>query len=280
MSSRLTQTATARGPLASLAWLAVLGQVALFGAPLLFVMWLSLQGAPDTPTTISADAWLRVLGSPEARLSIFNSLILAGLSAGLATILAIPLAYLIGIRGKLLGRLALAIVIMVWFFDPGMRILGWMQAFKGMALLDFIPTSMLAGFPAEIVASLHAWLPAATLVLAWGFARTDRTLLGAARECGATSFALLRRILVPLNCRLLAFTVTIVFCGSIGSFLEPRLLGSGDFQQATEWLQRALESETGWPYAAVMLILLLLIAILPMGALLIWGRRTPASDLP
>lgn len=268
MMSGLAPTAAAhdpqRGPLSGLAWLAVLGQASLFGAPLLFVMWLSLQDAPDAPATISANAWLRVLASPEARLSLLNSIVLASLSAALATIFAIPLAYVIGIRGRRLGRLVLGIVIMIWFVDPGMRILGWMQAFKDLALLDIIPAALLAGFPAELIASLHAWLPAAILVIAWGFARTDRQILSTARECGATSFVLLRRILVPLNSRLLAFTAAIVFCGSVGSFLEPRLLGSGDFQQATEWLQRALESETGWPYAAVMLLLILLIAVLPL----------------
>lgn len=266
-------SAPTRGTLAGLGWLAVLGQISLFGAPLLFVTWLSLQGAPEAPATISANAWLRVLGSPEARLSLLNSVILASLSAVLATTLAMPLAYLIGVRGRRLGRLALGIVIMIWFFDPGMRILGWMQAFKDLALFDFIPAALLAGFSAELIAGLHAWLPAAILIVAWGFARTDRQILGTARECGATSFVLLWRILLPLNIHLLAFTAATVFCGSVGSFLEPRLLGSGDFQQATEWLQRALESETGWPYAAVMLLLLLLISVLPLTLVAVLKRR-------
>lgn len=273
MKPRATPAIPLRGPLAGLARLAVSGQIALFGAPLLFVMWLSLQGAPDAPATLSVGAWLRVLGSPEARLAILNSVILASLSALLATLLATPVAYLIGIRGRLPGRLALGVVIMVWFFDPGMRILGWMQAFKDLALFEVVPTAFLAGFPAELVASLHAWLPAAILILAWGFARTDRQIVGMARECGATNFVLLWRILLPLNAYVLAFTAAFVFCGSIGSFLEPRLLGSGDFQQATEWLQRALESETGWPYAAVMLLLILLIAMLPMAVLTIVNRQ-------
>jgi ABC-type spermidine/putrescine transport system permease subunit I len=273
MSADFTTARPSRGPLAGLAWAAVAAQILLFGAPLLLVLWLSMQGAPDADLTLAPTAWLSVLGSPEARMALLNSLLLAGLTVLATLLLATPLAYLIGIRGKFLGRLTLAFVIMMWFFDPGMRILGWMQAFKYLALVDFVPVGLLAGFPSELIASLHAWLPMTILCLAFGFARTDRAILATARECGATTFVLLRRILWPLNRRLVFFTVAIVFCGSIGNFLEPRLLGSGDLQQATEWLQRALESETGWPYAAVMLLQMFGLAILPLLVMLLVRRK-------
>lgn len=262
-----------RGSLLGLAWIAILTQACFFAIPLLLVLWLSLQGAPDQPATVTLTAWLSVLGSVEARAALLNSLLLAALTALVTTLLAAPLAYLIAVRRRFLGRLALAFVIMMWFFDPGLRILGWMQAFKDLALIDFMPMGLLGGFSAELIASIHAWLPLAVLCLAMGFERVDRAVLDAARECGATAFVLLRRMLWPLNRRLAIVILAIVYCGSVGSFLEPRLLGSGDFEQASEWLQRALESETGWPYAAVMLLLMLLLACLPLFVVLPAWRR-------
>jgi ABC-type spermidine/putrescine transport system permease subunit I len=262
-----------QGPLMGLAWIAILAQICFFAAPLLMVLWLSLQGAPDQPTTMTGTAWLRVLGSIEARTALLNSMLLATLSTLITTLLATPLAFLIAIRRRFLGRLALGFIILMWFFDPGMRILGWMQAFKDLALINFIPVDLLAGFSAELIASVHAWLPPAALCLAAGFARVDRSVLDAARECGATAFVLLIDILWPLNRRLAALAAAIVFCGSVGSFLEPRLLGTGDFEQASEWLQRALESEAGWPYAAAMLMLMLLLAGLPLFVVLLAKHR-------
>ncbi len=258
-----------RGPLAGLGWVAITLQIAIFAAPMLLVLWLSLLATPSQPTgpaltDLSLTAWTSLLGSPEAREAVFNSLFLGALTAFATTILAIPIAYLIAIRGRFLGRLVLGFVVIMWFFDPGMRILGWMQTFKDLALVDFMPTTLISGFCGELIASIHAWLPPAIIALAIGFAQIDRALIEAARECGATSFTLLRRLLWPL-CRPAALlTSTIVFCGSIGSFLEPRLLGTGEFQQASEWLQRALESETGWPYAAAMLLLMLICATIPL----------------
>ncbi|WP_374311565.1 ABC transporter permease [Dongia sp.] len=258
-----------RGPLLGLGWAAIALQIVIVAAPLLLVLWLSLlampsQSAGPSLMDLSPTAWTSLLGSPEAREAVLNSLFFGVITALTTTSLAIPIAYLIGIRGRFLGRLALGFVVIMWFFDPGMRILGWMRTFKDLASADFMPTALISGFSGELIASIHAWLPPAIIALAFGFAQIDRALIEAARECGATSFTLLRRLLWPL-CRPAAFlTTAIVFCGSVGSFLEPRLLGTGEFQQASEWLQRALESETGWPYAAAMLLLMLICATIPL----------------
>lgn len=262
-----------RGPLAGLAWTSLLLQALIFGAPLLLVFWLSLLAATEAPGDLSLTAWTSLLASPQAREALLSSILLAALTALGVSLLAAPLAFLIAVRGRFLGRVTLGFVILMWFFDPGMRILGWMQAFKDLALLEILPTSILGGFFAELIASIHAWLPLGILVLALAFRQVDGGLLRAARECGATSFTVLRRILWPLCRRAAAFSTALVFSGAIGSFLEPRLLGTGEFEQASEWLQRALESETGWPYAAAMLILMLAIAALPLVTLMLLHQR-------
>jgi ABC-type spermidine/putrescine transport system permease subunit I len=262
-----------RGPLAGLAWSSLLLQVVIFAAPLALVFWLSLLAATEAPGNLSLTAWTSLLASPQAREAMLSSILLAALTALGATLLAAPLAFLIAVRGRFMGRMTLGFVILMWFFDPGMRILGWMQAFKDLAMLEILPTSILGGFIAELIASIHAWLPLATLVLAVAFRQVDGEILRAARECGANSVTLLHRILWPLCCRAVFFSAALVFSGAIGSFLEPRLLGTGEFEQASEWLQRALESETGWPYAAAMLILMLVIAGLPLVALTLHHQR-------
>jgi putative spermidine/putrescine transport system permease protein len=237
------------------------------------VFWLSLLAAPGGASGLSATAWTSLLASPQAREALFSSITLAVLTALCSTCLSWPLAYLIAVRGRFLGRVLLGFVIMMWFFDPGMRILGWMQAFKDLSLLQMLPASILGGFVAELVASVHAWLPLSTLVLALAFHRVDPHLLRAARECGATSITLLSRVLWPLCRPAVALSAALAFSGAIGSFLEPRLLGTGEFEQASEWLQRALESETGWPYAAAMLLLMLALAATPLVLLVAIERR-------
>jgi putative spermidine/putrescine transport system permease protein len=262
-----------RGPLAGLAWTSLALQIAFFAAPLALVLWLSLLATANESGGLSLTGWTSLFASPQARDALFSSILLAGLTALGTSCLSWPLAFLVAIRGRFLGRVLLGFVILMWFFDPGMRILGWMQAFKDLALLEILPASILSGFTAELIAGIHAWLPLSILVLALAFRRVDPHLLRAARECGATSATLLTRILWPLCRPAAALSAALTFSGAIGSFLEPRLLGTGEFEQATEWLQRALESETGWPYAAAMLILMLAFAAAPLVLLAVLEQR-------
>lgn len=264
-----------RGIFLHVAGVALLFQAVALAIPLAGAGWLSLQAEGDG--TLSLTAWTRLAGSPEARAALLNSLFLAIVTAIAATFLAVPLAYATLRARRWVGRLLLAIILMLCFADPGIRILGWMQAFKDLTASGALPLVLGGGFVAECIAAIHAWLPLATLILLAGFARVDHAILDAARECGATAFTLLGRILLPPNWLVAALAASVTFCGSLGSFLEPRLLGTADDQQASEWLQRALETETGWPYASAMLLLMLVLGVLPfLGLLASRARKVTA----
>lgn len=256
----------------ALAYLGAAAQIGVIGAPLGLVIWMSLQD-PRGEADWSLASWRTILVSQEAGFALAYSVVLGALIAALGTFLAIPFAYLIAVRRGRAGRFALAFLLMSWFLDPGLRILGWMQVIKTTTLFRLMPDAFQGSLAAELVAGIHAWLPAAAILLAIGFARVPAEFLAAARECGASSVGLLRRILWPQSQPWSSLVLAIVFCGATGNFLEPRLLGSGMFEQATEWLQRAMESEVGWPYASTMLILLLLAATLPLLLLVLSARR-------
>lgn len=260
-----------RGMLLHVAGIALLLQTLALAVPLIGAGWLSLQAEGDG--TLSLTAWTRLAGSPEARAALLNSLFLASVTAMGTTCLAVPLAYAALRARRWMGRLLLGIILMFCFADPGIRILGWMQAFKDLTASGALPLVLGGGFIAECIAAIHAWLPLATLILLAGFARVDHAILDAARECGATAFTLLGRILLPPSWLVAGLAASVTFCGSLGSFLEPRLLGTADDQQASEWLQRALETETGWPYASAMLLLMLILSVLPFLGLLVLRSR-------
>ncbi len=273
MSGKAIAGSTEPSLLLSLAWIGIALQLALFLLPLGCALWLSLQASIDMGSPVSLTAWISLAKSSEARAAIFNSLALAAIGAIAVMLLALPLAFTIVRSRRWVSRLLVALLILMWLFDPGIRILGWMQVFKDLAVMEILPVVLVSGFTGELVATIHAWLPLTVLVIAIGFSRVEPAMLDAARECGATAFTLLFRLLLPMSDHFVLGAAAIAFCGAVGSFLEPRLLGTGEFQQISEWLQRALESETGWPYAAAMLLVMLLVSALPLVTIGIWSRR-------
>lgn len=252
-------------------WISTILLAVLIGTPLVLTAVLSLRDPAGQG--INGLAWSTLATSSEAALALGYSIAMGVGIALVSSVCSLPLAYQIGIRGGVVARATLALLLILWLLDPGIRILGWMQILKSGTLMGVIPDYVQGSYIAELAAGVHAWLPMVATFQAIALARTSSTLLAAARECGASPVTIFNRILWPRNRGWFAFSASLVFCGSVGSFLEPRLLGSSLFEQATEWLQRAMEREVGWPYASAMLIALLAVAVMPPILILRRGRK-------
>jgi spermidine/putrescine transport system permease protein len=248
--------------------IAILSLVLLMGVPLALTIWLSLRDPAGHGT--NGLAWLTLFTSREAVLALVYSIAMGAGIAIASVACSLPLAYLVGVRDGVISRAILALLLVLWLLDPGIRILGWMQIIKSGTLAGFFPDYLMGSFIAEFAAGIHSWLPFAAILQGVAFARVPTTVLATARECGASSIEIFRRILWPRYRTWSTLSAGLIFCGATGGFLEPRLLGSSIFEQATEWLQRAMEQEIGWPYASAMLLALLAAAIFP--ALLLLGK--------
>jgi ABC-type spermidine/putrescine transport system permease subunit I len=254
-----------------IAWggVALLLLVLIVGSPIAMTAWQSLRDPAGT--TLNGQAWTTIAISREATYALAYSLVMGAAVAVISTFCSLPVAYLIGIRAGVLSRWLMALVIVLWLLDPGIRILGWMQIIKSGVSVNLLPDAIQGSAASELAARVHGWLPLTILLQALAFGSASKPQLAAAQECGAGAWRIFRSVLWPESRRWVLLAASLVFCGATGGFLEPRLLGSGHFEQATEWLQRAMESEVGWPYASSMLLLLLALSLLP--AILLLNAR-------
>lgn len=263
----MKQRASEQQP-SDIAWggLALLLVILAVGSPIAMTAWLSLRDPAST--ALSGQAWVTIATSREASYALAYSLVMGAAVAAVATLCSLPLAYLIGVRARGLGRWLLALAIVLWLLDPGIRVLGWMQIIKSGVSLDLLPDAIQGSATSEFAARVHGWLPLTIVLQALAFGATPRPQLAAAQECGAGPWSIFQHVLWHASRRWVLLIAGLVFCSATGGFLEPRLLGGGQFEQATEWLQRAMESEIGWPYASTMLLLLLVLSLLPSVLLL------------
>jgi ABC-type spermidine/putrescine transport system permease subunit I len=97
------------------------------------------------------------------------------------------------------------------------------------ALLEHILHRHFAGFSYTLfgIALGELWtnLPFAVLLLASGLQAVPDVLVEAARDAGASFFAILTRIIIPLNVLPTLIVVTFTGIGVLGSFTVPYLLG-------------------------------------------------------
>jgi putative spermidine/putrescine transport system permease protein len=170
------------------------GLVGLFLAlPIIVVAGVSVNAKQDLafpPKGFSLGWYGEIFANPEWRNALFASITLAALSAALALLIALPLAWFLWRRHAPWANVFQLLGIAPFTLPPVITALG---------LLTFWATTGFYGQPATAVIS-HAiffvTLPLVTLSL--GFSSIDRSLVEAAATMGADDRTVFRTVVLPL----------------------------------------------------------------------------------
>lgn len=115
---------------------------------------------------------------------------------------------------------------------------------------------------AIVIGLVHAFVPYMILTCYLSLQAIDDALIEAARTLGASTFTILRRIVVPLAAPGIFAGVVLIFVPVIGSFMEPRILGG----RAGTFLGTVIEDQFtvafNWPRGAALSFILLGIVLL------------------
>jgi len=125
--------------------------------------------------------------------------------------------------------------------------------------------------PAGIVIT-QVWfnIPFAVLMLGAGLDGIDQELVDAAQDVGAGFFAVLWRIVLPLNLVPLLIVVTFTFIGVIGSFTIPFLIGPNAPQMIGVAIQ-AYFSNYNQPQPAVAMAVIIFLIAAVAGVVYVWA---------
>jgi molybdate/tungstate transport system permease protein len=252
----------------------------LSGLLIAFVLLPLVRLAASTPPkSLHAAA-----ASGEVRDAILQSLVDAAITAGIATVLGVPLAYLLARRRLPAPALVQAIV------DLPLAV---PHTVAGIALLFVFGRTGWVGSPAShigvsfygtqwgiIAAMLFVSVPFAVNSARVGFEAIDPSYERAARSLGATPGYAFRHVTLPLGTRGVLTGAVLVFARSISEFGAVVIIA---FYPATApveiynlFLQSGLTKAAG---AAVLLLLVSLAAFLVLRTLALgWGVWTVGRD--
>lgn len=261
----------------------------LFGfAPLGLMLYFSFLS--DTP-----------LGNREVHLTFenygrffargfYSRLMLASLLMGLYTtlgclLLGYPLAYALAktVSGRWQTALFLLIIVPFWS-NTLVRLYAWIIVLgkgglinRALGLLG-LPNdaSLLFTYPAIILGLIHSYLPYMVLTIYVALDRIDDALLDAAASLGARPWRTFLRVILPLSGPGVLGGVILVFIPTIGSFVEPRLLGGPAGTMLGTVIEDQFVQVFNWPLGAALsfILLLIVVLILALSALLLRQRTT------
>ena len=207
--------------------------LALFGLPLVRVVYGSFTSVSDGAPTLSLATWQALFSNPVYMDGLLFSLWLGIAPTFLSLVISLPLSALMQANErsrKLFGTL----------YKIPLVVPGIVAGFLVMVVLDRggmaerlitplgLPMPRLVrdqwGIGA-IIGSAWKTVPFMTLIIAGAMAAISKDVLAAARTLGASQFTILWRIQLPLAQPGITAAVLLSFIGSLGSYVIPSLLG-------------------------------------------------------
>ncbi|USF26781.1 Putrescine transport system permease protein PotH [Firmicutes bacterium ASF500] len=151
-----------------------------------------------------------------------------------------PVSYWMAHEGPGFQRLAMALIMLPMWMNFLLRTYSWMsilenngllnQFFGAIGLLDLLGVEYIPmiGTPGAVVLGMvYNYLPFMILPIYSVIVKLDGSLLEAARDLGADSGRVFRKVILPLSLPGVLSGVTMVFVPSVSTFAISRLLGGG-----------------------------------------------------
>jgi spermidine/putrescine transport system permease protein len=246
------------------AWTITLG---LFLAPLGIVVVYSLltrgaYGGFSLPWT--AESYTRLI-DPLFLPILLRSFWIAGVSTVLCLLLGFPLALFISRSGER-RNLYLSLVMLPFWTSFLVRTYAWMFLLRDTGLINSLliklgvihdPLPLLYNDGAVLIGLVYSYLPFMVLPLYGTLERLDRTLLESAADLGATPWATLTRVVIPLCTPGIRAGSILVFIPCLGAYLTPDLLGGGKSEMIGNLIQNQFTTARDWPFGSAISLVLM-----------------------
>ena len=170
----------------------------------------------------------------------FRSFRLALIATLVCLLIGYPVSCWMAREGPGFQRVAMALIMLPMWMNFLLRTYSWMsilenngllnQLFRAVGLLDLLGVEyipMIGTSGAVVLGMVYNYLPFMILPIYSVIVKLDHSLLEAARDLGADSARVFRRVILPLSLPGVLSGVTMVFVPSVSTFAISRLLGGG-----------------------------------------------------
>ncbi len=198
---------------------------------------------------------------------------LALIATAICLLIGYPMAYLMAREGRRFQRLAMALIMLPMWMNFLLRTYAWMsilenngllnQLFRAVGLLRLLGVDhleLIRTQGAVVLGMVYNYLPFMILPIYSVIVKLDASLLEAARDLGASSLGVFRKVIFPLSLPGVLSGVTMVFVPSVSTFAISRLLGGGKQMMLGDLIEQqflggAYDPNLGAAIALVMMVI-------------------------
>ena len=246
--------------------------------PFLMIIWTSLKTArPGDPEFVSASVtianYVKAFGDAPFWTASRNTLMFAAASSIAAFIPGVFLAWVLD-RTNIRGRHWLRAILIGRIAIPGILItVSWiLLASPNIGLINQISRDLFGirnivniySFWGMVFVQAIEMVPLTYLLLSASFQSMDPRLEEAAKMCGASTWAMLRKVVLPLSLPAVVTSILLLFITTVETFEVPLLIGGRARTPvyATEIYYNTSRTPTDWGMAATYSVALLVMTVL------------------
>ena len=171
---------------------------------------------------------------------------LALIATVICVLIGYPVSYMMSKEGPRFQRLAMVLIMLPMWMNFLLRTYSWMAILENNGLLNqlFRKIGLIALYNsvfgtdisffrmintqgAVVLGMVYNYLPFMILPIYSVIIKLDRSLIEAARDLGANSFQVFRRVILPLSLPGVLSGITMVFVPSVSTFAISKMLGGG-----------------------------------------------------
>ncbi|MCI8574709.1 MAG: ABC transporter permease [Oscillibacter sp.] len=207
---------------------------------------------------------------------------LALIATGICLAIGYPVSYMMSKEGPRFQRIAMVLIMLPMWMNFLLRTYSWMailenngllnQLFQKIGLIDLwnhVFGTNLTFFPmmntqgAVVLGMVYNYLPFMILPIYSVIIKLDPSLLEAARDLGADSVNVFRRVILPLSLPGVLSGITMVFVPSVSTFAISTMLGGGTRILLGDLIEQQFTGGAYNPYlgAAIALVMMAIVVL-------------------
>ena len=254
-----------------LAYPYALWSVIFIVVPLLLIVYYSFTRKTDDGSILFTLENYRQAFDPLFLKVFTRSFVLAGIATFLCVIIGYPVAYIIS-KAKISRRdsLILLFILPMWM-NFLLRTYAWIAILGKNGLLNSLlgffgltPNSILYTSAAVLLGMIYNFLPYMVLPIYTSLQKLDEDLVNAARDLGANTVTVFRKVIFPLSIPGVMSGVTMVFMPCVTTFAISRLLGGGKTMLVGDLIEQQFTTVGDWNLGSSISMVMMVIILISM----------------
>lgn len=239
--------------------------------PLLLIVYYSFTRKTDDGGILFTLENYRQAFDPLFLKVFTRSFVLAGIATFLCVIIGYPVAYIIS-KAKISRRdsLILLFILPMWM-NFLLRTYAWIAILGKNGLLNSLlgifgltPNSILYTNAAVLLGMIYNFLPYMVLPIYTSLQKLDEDLVNAARDLGANTVTVFRKVIFPLSMPGVMSGVTMVFMPCVTTFAISRLLGGGKTMLVGDLIEQQFTTVGDWNLGSSISMVMMVIILISM----------------